>query len=66
MDGDYRKLFFACDLETYQKVRRAMAGLDARETETTFDRVVYFYVLIHSKELDEFNRRLEENETDAL
>ena len=61
MNGDYQKLFFACDLETYQKIQRAMAGLDARETETTFDRFVYFYVVIHSNDLEEFNRRLEES-----
>ena len=62
MDADYRKLFFACDLETYQKIQRAMVGLDARETETTFDRAVYFYVVIHSDDLEEFNRRLEEGD----
>ena len=49
-------------METYAKVGQAMKGLDAKEKETTFDRgVVYFNVLIHHKDLDEFKGRLAEN-----
>ena len=48
-------------METYAKVGQAMKGLDAVEMETTFDQSVYFFVLIHPKDLDEFKRRLAEN-----
>ena len=62
MNENYEKIYFVCDMETYAKVGQAMKGLDAKEKETTFDRgVVYFFVLIHPKDLDEFKRRLAEN-----
>ena len=62
MNENYEKIEFVCDLGAYEKVGQAMKGLDAKEKETTFDRdVVYFYVLIHHKDLNEFKRRLAEN-----
>ena len=60
MYENYEKRFFSCSLEEYVKVQQAMQGLRAMETETTFDRFVYFYVLIDPKDLDEFNRRLQQ------
>ena len=61
MNENYEKIYFVCDMETYAKVGQAMKGLDAVEMETTFDHSVYFFVLIHPKDLDEFKRRLAEN-----
>jgi hypothetical protein len=61
MNENYEKIYFVCDMETYAKVGQAMKGLDAVEMETTFDQSVYFFVLIHPKDLDEFKRRLAEN-----
>ena len=59
MNENYNKLYFACDTQEYMQVLEAIKGLDARETETTFDQGrVYFYLLIGPKDLDEFNRRL--------
>ena len=59
MYENYNKIYFVCDMDVYTLVQKAMEGLDAKETETTFDQGrVYFYVLIHPKDLDEFNRRL--------
>ena len=57
---DRERLFFACELSQYQTIQKAMEGLRATEAETTFDRYVYFYVLIHKDDVAEFNRRLRE------
>ena len=58
MNEGYEKIYFVCDLEGYPKVQEAMKGLDAYETETTFDQNVYFYAVVAKADLEEFNRRL--------
>ena len=59
MKEGYEKLSFVCDFDSYPLIQKAMEGLDAYETETFFwDARVYFYIVIHPKDVDEFNRRL--------